>query len=332
MTRSYRIETFGKMPDGREVHMATLTNGNGLTTRILTLGATLQSVETPDRAGYFANICLGHDSLDAYLSDTTYMGAVIGRYANRIAAAAMRIDGDTYQLSHNEGAHCLHGGEVGFNKALWQITTEGPGASVTLSHISPDSDQGFPGELSVQIRYELNDYDELILDMSASTTKPTVVSLAPHPYWNLSGQTNGAMSDHILQIEADHFLVVTAAKLPTGEIEAVKGTALDFRQSRQLDTTFELDHCFVLKDQVNEAMQQVMTLRHEPSGRFMRLQTNAPALQVYDGHKLPSPFIGIAIEPQQYPDAPNRPAFPSPLLRPGEIGRSTSVYGFGLSA
>ncbi|MBI1262887.1 MAG: galactose-1-epimerase [Rhizobiales bacterium] len=331
MTSACRVKTFGNMPDGREVHFAMLTNANGLSARILTLGAILQSVETPDRQGRFSNICLGHDSPEEYLADTNYMGAVIGRYANRIKGAAIRIDGIAHELSANEGAHCLHGGTAGFDKALWHIVSSGPDASITLSHVSPDGDQGFPGELTVEARYELNDRNELQLDIRATTTAPTVVSLAPHPYWNLSGHADRPLRDHSLQIAANKILAVSADKLPTGRIEAVQETGFDFRQSRDLDTSMPLDHCFILKHP-SDSKQPVATLKHADSGRIMRLTTTAPALQAYDGHLLPSPLTGIALEPQQYPDAPNQPSFPSPLLRPGEIWRSTTVYSFGLDA
>ena len=326
---------FDVTPDGRQIDAFSLTNAHGLSLTIVTLGAIVQSVRAPDRNGRLANIVLSFETLAPYLDNRDYVGCVIGRFANRIARGRFRLDGRDHQLSRNEGENTLHGGAEGFDKAVWSAEIDGE--RLLLSHRSPDGDQGFPGELTVTIAYALSDANEFSIAYEARTSAPTVLSLTNHIYWRLSGYKDGDILDHTLEIAADRFTPVDAEMIPLGTFAGVEGTPLDLRQPRPLRDVLQavdpriadaggLDHNFVL----HKSQSSAARLFHPSSGRQLEVFTTEPALQVYSGNHLRahglSKWSGIALETQRFPDAPNQPAFPSAVLRPGGIFRSSTTF------
>jgi aldose 1-epimerase len=336
-------KSFGTLPDGHQTALYTLQNDH-LRVRITDFGGRMVSIEAPDRNGHRDHVLLGFDSAAGYLAAGSF-GTLLGRYANRIAGATLTLDGQTYALSKNEGENTLHGGAVAFSKLVWSVASAATDRLV-LTHVSPDGDQGFPGELTVQATYGL-DADTLSLTFEAHTTKPTVLNLSAHPYFNLGGPACPDVLDHELTIAADAFLPADEAQIPTGEIRPVAGTPFDFRQPthpsariRQPDPQIFVglgyDHCFVLRGDT-----PAVTLHHSGSGRVLEVHTDHPGVQVYTGNKLSGAFAGhggviyrqsagLALEPQAFPDAPHHPDFPSTMLRPGETYRRTIRYRFTL--
>jgi aldose 1-epimerase len=336
-------EPFGTLPDGQATTLQTLQNDH-LRVRITDYGGRMVSIEAPDRDGRREHVLLGFDSVGGYLSAGSF-GTLLGRYANRLAGASVTLDGQTYALSRNEGGNTLHGGAVAFSKLVWNVAAA-EADRLVLTHVSPDGDQGFPGELTVQATYRL-EADTLSLTFEARTTKPTVLNLSAHPYFNLGGPACPDVLSHELTIAADTFLPTDAAQIPTGEIRPVAGTPFDFRQPtavgahiRQPDPQLFLglgyDHCFVLHGD-----GAVVTVHEPASGRVLEVHTDHPSVQVYTGNKLSGLFAGhgdviyrqsagLALEPQAFPDAPHHPDFPSTELRPGEIYRRTIRYRFTL--
>lgn len=317
------MKPLSRLPGGPMVDAYTLTNVHGVSVRILTYGGTIQSIRAPDRDGELDDIVLGYDHLERYLESPRYFGCLVGRYAGRIAGGRFAIDGRAYEVDRNEGDTCLHGGRAGFDKAVWTAKTQETraGAQVSLSHVSPDGDMGFPGELTVQATYELTRGNELRLELRATTTAPTVINLTNHTYWNLAGLGARHVRDHELQVLADAYLPTDEAQLPSGEIREVAGTEFDYRRPRPL--TADLDHTFVLAARKRGVLAPAARLSHEGTGRTLDIATTEPCLTAYTG------WGGIALETEHAPDAPNQPNFAPTLLRPGVVWTSTTVFKLG---
>ena len=319
-------ERFGAMPDGRPIDAFRLENARGIAVRILELGGIIQSVRTPDRDGHFGEIVLGYSDVAGYLNDNAYMGALIGRFAGRIDRGEIEIDGLVYPLSANSGQTTLHGGEVGFDRAIWQGSIDGD--VLTLRHTSPDGDQGFPGTLAIEVTCELGEDSELRLDYRAATTRPTVVNFTSHVYWNLAG--HGLISDHNLQVQAEEVLETNSHLIPTGRLTPVCGTQLDLRDPRRLGEAIDaiggIDHTYVLTG--NSAR-----LEDPASGRTLQIRTDEPGLTVYTANAFDGDhprWSGVALEPEHFPDSPHHAHFPTTILRPGEEYRSTTAFRFGI--
>lgn len=347
-------DAFGRMPDGRLVEAITLTNNSGMTVRIIALGATIQSVLVPDRDGQVADVALGYPTLDGYLAKPEYFGATVGRVANRIAAGRFELDGKVYQVPVNNGPNSLHGGLAGFDKVLWEVVAvdSGDTPSVTLRYVSPDGDQGYPGELTTTATYALNDENELSVDYRATTDAPTVVNISNHSYWNLAGEgaPAGAMGNR-LTIPAEEYSPTDATAIPTGEFRRVEGTVFDFRAAtpvgeRVRDASDEqilfgrgYDHNWVISRERSAEPRLIARLEDPVSGRTMELISDQPGLQFYSGNFFDGTVVGksgrlyrmgdaIVLEPQMFPDTPNRPAFGSVRLDPGQTYRNHMVFRF----
>ncbi|BCM66670.1 hypothetical protein EASAB2608_02004 [Streptomyces sp. EAS-AB2608] len=316
-------ELFGTLSDGTPVHRWTVERG-GTRVRVLSYGGIVQSVEVLDGAGRTADVVLGFPDLDGYLAHPEpYLGAVIGRYANRIAGGRFALDGRTYPLARNNGPNALHGGERGFDKRVWEVTPVAHG--LRLSRVSPHGEEGFPGQLAVTVTYTLTESGALRIGYEAVTDAPTVVNLTNHTYWNLSG--SGRAGGHRLRLAASRYTPVDADLIPTGEPADVTGSRFDFRTARTVGSGY--DHNFALDKGVTGAAEEVAELHDPASGRTLRVATTEPGLQLYTADHLSGPFspgAGIALETQHFPDSPNRPDFPSTVLRPGEVFRSETVY------
>lgn len=340
------MEIFGTLADGRHVERHRLQGSDGFAVDILNLGGILQRVFARDRDGRLADVALGYADLDAYLANPFFFGALIGRCANRIANGRIVIDGVTYLLSRNRGLETLHGGAGGFHKALWTVEAASSDR-LHLSLESPDGDQGFPGRLRVDATYSLGADNALRLDFAATTSRPTAVNLTSHAYWNLAGA--GEVLDHTLLVQADAFTPVDERTLPTGEIRAVEGSPFDFRVAARLRERVThaadpqialaggLDHNSVLRGDAERPLACAARLFDPGSGRVLEIFTTEPGLQVYSGNRLgggpagksgePYPkWGGIALETQHFPDSPHQPGFPSILLRPGEVFRSSTEF------
>jgi aldose 1-epimerase len=344
------VEPFGVLPDGRPVEQYTLESPAGMEVTFLALGGIIRSVKVPDRRGLVADVTPGYDTVEEYLGDVHFHGALIGRYANRIAAGRFVLDGRQYQVTTNDGSNHLHGGRVGFHGALWEVApfTDARGSGAELSLVSPAGDEGFPGTLDVRVVYLLTADNELHFDYVAATDHPTPINLTQHSYFNLAGHDAGDVLEHELIVRASRYLPVTEEFIPTGELRSVKGTGFDLRTGRtigagiaSLDGDSPLggyDHSFVLDD--GRHAPAVVARLHEPrSGRSLEIETTEPAVQIYAGSQLGrgesgkggcryGPFGAVALETQHFPNAPNEPAFPTTILRPGERYHSHSVYRF----
>ena len=344
---------FGVLPDGSEVERITLQAHDGLEARIITYGATLQALLTPDAAGHLDDIVLGHDTLDGYLAERQFFGATVGRYANRIAGARFTLDGAAVCLAANNGPNALHGGPDGFDRRHWRIIRIEDGAhpAVTLAHTSADGDEGYPGTLEVEVTWRLAGPMELSLDMTARTDRPTVVNLTNHSFFNLAGACSGRdILDHHLTVAADHFLSIDTGAIPLPQPpSAVAGTPFDFRAGvvigerirddhPQLRLGRGYDHNFCLAREGDEP-RFVARLAAPMSGRVLELFTNQPGLQVYSGNFLDGTTAGkggrlyrqsdaICLEPQSWPDTPNRSDFPTARLSRGEVYRHSTLYRF----
>jgi aldose 1-epimerase len=344
--------TFGTMPDGRSVPAVKLSNANGVETTVIALGATLQSVILPDRDGNKADVALGYDNLDDYLKQPQYFGSTVGRFANRLAGGRFQLDGKTWQTPINNGANALHGGTLGFDKVLWEVTSvkSGPTASVTLRYVSPDGDQGYPGTMTVDATYSLNDKNELTIEYVATSDRPTIANITNHAYWNLSGEgsASGAMG-HVVTIPAESYLPTDAGAIPTGEYRPVAGTVFDFRKptavgDRVRDASDEqirfgrgYDHNWVIGRKVTGDQHLMARVEDPVSGRGFELWSNQPGLQMYSGNFFDATSHGkskkiyrmgdaIVMEPQIFPDSPNQKDFPSARLAPGETYRNVMTY------
>ncbi|KUN86031.1 aldose epimerase [Streptomyces bungoensis] len=320
-------ELFGTLSDGTRVHRWTLER-DGVRVRVLSYGGIVQSVEVPDRDGHRADVVLGFAGLDGYLAHPEpYLGALVGRYANRIAGGRFPLDGRAHAVTRNEGANSLHGGDRGFDKRVWEAEPVEDG--LRLSLVSPHGEEGFPGRLEVTATYTLQAPGALRIAYEAVTDAPTVVNLTNHSYWNLSG--SGDAAGHELRLAASRYTPVDAGLIPTGALEDVTGSRFDFRTARRTGSGY--DHNFALDKGVTPAAEEVAELYDPASGRLLTVATTEPGLQLYTADHLPAPFTrgaGVALETQHFPDSPNRPDFPSTVLRPGEVFRSETVYGFSV--
>ncbi len=330
---------FGTTPSGNPVEAFTLTNSHGLEVRAATYGGIIVSLSVPDRDGRAADVVLGHDSLEEYLSDTSYFGAIVGRFANRIANARFTVDGRTYRLAPNDGPNHLHGGRTGFDRVVWRAAPfrTDRTAGVALSYTSPDGEEGYPGNLDTRVTYTLTDRNELVVDYLATTDRASPVNLTQHSYFNLAGA--GDVLGHLLQINADLMTPVDENLIPTGRVAPVAGTPFDFRSltgigariatdDEQLRRGRGYDHNFVL-NRGESGLVHAAQVVEPTSGRTLDVHTTEPGLQFYSGNHLH--HAGLCLESQHYPDSPNQPGFPSTLLRPGVEYRSRTVFAFGVT-
>ncbi len=335
-------ENFG-VTNGQEVFLFTLQN-TSITVKIINYGGIVTSILTPDSEGKIEDIVLGFDKLDPYVSGHPYFGAIVGRYGNRIAKGRFTLDGQTYQLSINNGENHLHGGSTGFDKVVWEatefITDESVG--VELKYHSADGEEGYPGNMEVRIIYSLNNANELKIEYFATTSKATPVNLTHHSYFNLKGAGNGDVLDHLLKIDAGKYTEVDETLIPTGELKDVSNTPFDFRKRKPIgsdisETEGGYDHNFVLNNQGN--LSKVVEVLEPASGRKMEVYTSEPGLQFYSGNFLDGSITGknqkkyhkhygFCLETQHYPDSPNHPEFPSTILRPEEIYHYATIYKF----
>ncbi|MGV9942724.1 aldose epimerase family protein [Streptomyces sp. NPDC003401] len=318
-------EHFGTLSDGTPVRRWTLERA-GVRVRVLSYGGIVQSVEVPDREGRGTDVVLGFADLDGYVTHPEpFLGALVGRYANRIARARFSLDGVSHALTPNEGPNVLHGGVRGFDKRVWDVEPVEHG--LRLSRVSPHGEEGFPGRLEVTATYTLDASGALRLAYEAVTDRPTVVNLTNHSYFNLSGA--GGAGGHRLRLAASRYTPVDDGLIPTGERADVTDTRFDFRTAREIGGG--LDHNFVLDKGVTDGPVEVAELYDPASGRVLTVATTEPGVQVYTADHLGEPFgpgRGVALETQHFPDSPNRPEFPGTALRPGEVYRSETVYGF----
>ena len=341
-------KSFGKLPDGTEIEQYTLHSAKGATAKVITYGATLTELWMPDKSGKSADVVLGFDNLDGYLGDHPFFGATVGRYGNRIAKGKFSIEGREYSLFLNNGPNSLHGGKVGFNRKVWKAEAVkiAHGAAVKLSYVSKDGEEGYPGTLTTAVTYELSDDNALKITYHASTDKSTVVNLTNHSYFNLSGAGSGDILTEVLQIDADRYTPVDDTLIPTGELATVEGTAYDFRKataigarSAQVPKLGGYDNNFVLNGEAGK-LRRVGNLYDPASGRDMEVLTTEPGVQVYISLGLNGSIKGIGgaypkfgavcLETQHFPDSPNRPNFPSTVVRPGKDYHSETVYKFSV--
>jgi aldose 1-epimerase len=337
---------YGKMPDGREVHLYTLTNSNGMRVKLTDYGATTVSVEVPDSDGNVADVTLGYDTLEGWLGNTSYFGATVGRYANRIAGGTFELGGKTYTLATNDGDNHLHGGEKGFDKHLWdaEIVQTDDGAGVQFTRTSPDGEEGYPGTLQVTVLYSLTEDNEFKAEFTATTDKPTVVNLAHHTYWNLRGPAAGDVLGHELMLNADKYTPVDEGLIPTGELKAVEGTPFDFTEAKPIGKEIGkvkggYDHNFVLNGYEPGKVRLAARVTEPATGRVMEIHTDQPGIQFYSGNFLDGTITGkggvayerhdgFCLETQHYPDSPNQPDFPSVTLKPGETYKHVMIHAF----
>ena len=346
--RDVRVEQqeFGRLPDGQVVEVFTLHNASGLSVRVMTHGATLIAVETPDRAGNFANITLFLDTFADYLAGHPVFGSVVGRYANRIAGAKFTIDGIAHAVTLNAPPHHIHGGKNGFHKRVWAArplrATDSAGVELTLA--SADGEEGFPGALQAKVVYRLTNRDELFMEYTATTDKPTHVNLTNHAYWNLAGAGNSDALGHRLTIHADRYLPSDNLKIPTGELAPVRGTPMDFTTPHTVGERIAqvagggYDHCYVVNLKPGETLVAAALVEDPKSGRVMEVFTTEPGVQLYTANHVSDKLKGagkpygkhhaLCLEAQKYPNTSNQPSFPASLLRPGETYRQVTMHKF----
>jgi aldose 1-epimerase len=344
--------------EGQAIEAITLGNAAGMKARIITYGASLQSLQVADRKGHFDDVVVGPAAMDTLLAKPQFMGATVGRVANRIAKGSFTLDGKAYQTPINDGANSLHGGPKGFDKAVWEVVSvaSGPSASVTLRHVSPDGDMGYPGALTVFATYSLDEKNQLTIDYKATSDRPTVVNISNHAYWNLAGEGSprGAMGQ-LLTIPADHYTPIDAGLIPTGEIRAVAGTVFDFRKPTAIGERVRdasdpqivfgkgYDHNWVIARTLASSPRLLVRVEDPVSGRVMEMLSNQPGLQFYSGNFLDGTTIGksgkayrqgdaIVLEPQGFPDTVNQPAFGSARLDPGQTYHNIIQLRFSTAA
>jgi len=349
MAATLKKENFGKLPNGTEVELYTLTNKNGVEVKITNYGATVTSIKAPDKNGKFEDVALGYDNLKGYLDKNPHLGSVAGRYANRIAKGQFTLAGKTYTLAKNNGENHLHGGPKGFYQAVWTVTPSPANDAVTLKYLSKDGEEGYPGNLDVTVTYTLTDKNELKIDYAATTDKETILNLTNHSYFNLAGAGNGDILNHQLKINSDQITPVDKTMIPTGDVKQVAGTPFDFTnltaigarindQDEQLILGKGYDHNFILKTSNNITTPAVEV--YEPTtGRVMEVFTDQPGVQLYTGNfldgtitgkggKVYNQRYGFCLETQHYPDSPNKPNFPNVTLKPGQRFATTTIYKF----
>jgi aldose 1-epimerase len=349
-------QPFGAIPEGVPVDLYTLTNANGMEVRAITYGGIILSLRVPDRDGNLGDVVLGHDSLEGYLEASPYFGAIIGRYGNRIAGGRFSLDGQQYELATNDGPNALHGGLVGFDKVVWRAESfqNDDRVGIVLSHTSPDGDEGYPGTLETTVTYTLTDANELVIDYYAVTDKATPVNLTQHTYFNLAEEGAGDILGHVLMLNASHLTPVDSTLIPTGEIRSVDGTPFDFRTPTAIGARIDADdeqtrfgggydHNFVLDREQSDSLALAAGVHEPTSGRVMEVFTTEPGVQFYSGNFLDGSIsgkgghvyrhrTGFCLETQHFPDSPNRPEFPSTILRPGQEYRSRTVYAFSVQS
>ena len=350
--RSVTHAPFGKTADGKAVEIYTLTNANGVELKAINYGCIITSLKVPDRTGKMADVVLGYDTLDGYLKDSPYFGAVVGRYGNRIAKGQFTLEGKTYKLATNNGPNHLHGGNKGFDKVVWNAAPKNvpDGVAVVFTRTSPDGEEGYPGNLQATVTYTLTDKNELKVDYSATTDKATPVNLTQHSYFNL-GDDKTDILGHELTIHASRYTPVDETLIPTGELASVQGTPFDFRtasaigarigaDNAQLKNGGGYDHNWVL-DRKGSGLQPAARLVDPKSGRTLDVATTEPGVQFYSGNFLDGSITGkggraygrrtgLCLEAQHYPDSPNHQNFPSTILQPGQPYSSQTVFTFGV--
>ena len=347
-TSKLHMQAFGTTTDGKEVSLYTLTNHSGMEVKVTTFGGRVTSIKVPDRNKHFDNVALGFDTLNDYETKgaSPYFGALIGRYGNRIAKGTFTLDGKQYHIPTNDGPNSLHGGVTGFDKKIWKAkdVSGSNGQALELTYLSPDGEEGFPGNLSVTVRYTLTDKNEIRIDYSATTDKDTVLNLTNHSYFNLKGRGNGDILGHKVTLQADHYTPVDATLIPTGKVEPVAGTPLDFRtataigariddSNEQLKLGKGYDHNFVL-NRKGSTLALAAKVEEPTTGRVMEVLTTQPSVQFYSGNFLDATKntfafrTGLCLETQHYPDSPNHSNFPSSELKPGQTFHATTVYRF----
>jgi aldose 1-epimerase len=342
---------FGSTKDGKAVDLYTMTNSHGVEVRAMTYGGIITSISVPDRTGTMADVVLGFDTLDGYLADPPYFGAIVGRYGNRIAKGQFTLDGRTYKLATNNGPNHLHGGVRGFDKMVWTARSleSAEGVGVALTRMSPDGEEGYPGNLNATVTYTLTDRSELIVRYEATADKATPVNLTQHTYFNLAG--GGDILGHELTINADRYTPVDATLIPTGELAPVQGTPFDFRRRTaigarikqddpQLKNGNGYDHNWVL-NRTGTGLQLAARVVEPKTGRTLEVTTTEPGVQFYSGNFLDGTIKGkggavynlrngLCLETQHFPDSPNHPNFPTTILKPGDTYSSQTVFTFGV--
>ena len=354
LMNSMSVETseFGKTKDGEVVYLYTLSNSKGMKVQITNYGGIVTSLYAPDREGDFEDVVLGYDNLKDYIKDSPYFGAIVGRYANRIAKGKFELHGEKFKLAVNNGPNHLHGGITGFDKVVWLAKPfkSSDEAGLELTYVSRDGEEGYPGNLTAIVTYTLTNDNELKVDYYAYTDAPTVVNLSQHSYFNLDGQGTGDILDHRMMINADHFTPVDETLIPTGELRPVKGTPFDFtepaaigaridNENTQLEYGMGYDHNWALNRKDDESLSLAAKVYEPDSGRVMEVLTTEPGLQFYSGNFLDGSLKGkdgrvykhryaFCLETQHFPDSPNKSEFPSVVLKPGEKYTHTTVFRF----
>ncbi len=350
-TAGVQTQPFGTY-DGRPITLYTLTNSHGVEVRAMNYGGIILSIRVPDRKGQFADVVLGHETLEGYIPNPPYIGAIIGRYANRIANGTFTLDGKTYTLPKNDGPNTLHGGtDKTFNKVVWDGEPLKGKTGVAFTYLSKDGDDGWPGNLKVKVTYTLNDDNEVGIDYEATTDKATPINLTQHSYFNLAGEGNGDILNHEIMINADRFTPVDKNLIPTGELRPVKGTPLDFTKSTRIgariDDNYEqlvlahgYDHNWVINRKGKNGALVLAARVYEPtSGRVLEVSTTQPGMQFYTGNFLDGTVTGkhghvykrryaFCLETQHFPDSPNHPDFPNTILKPGQTFHEKTVFKF----
>ena len=349
-----RHTVFANTAEGTSVELFTLKNSKGVEAEITNYGGIVVSLKVPDRNHRLDDVVLGFADLDSYRRKHPYFGALVGRYANRIAKGAFALEGKTYKLAVNNGENSLHGGLVGFDKRVWgaksQITAAGP--ALELTYISKDGEEGYPGNLAVKVIYTLTENNELKIDYTATTDKTTVINLTNHNYFNLAGEGSSTILGHELVVNADRFTPVGATQIPTGELRKVADSPFDFRtpfkigaridsKDEQLQVGMGYDHNFIIND-YDGSLRSAAKVYEPTSGRTLEVLTTEPGVQFYSGNNLDGSLVGksgkkyqrrfgFCLEAQHFPDSPNKPEFPSVVLKPGQTYHQTTIYRFGVS-
>ena len=342
--KSPQVTNFGKLPDGSAVHLYTMRSAHGMVVKVTNYGLIITEILVPDETGKAGDVVLGFDNFDRYLKGHPFFGAIAGRYANRIANAKFSLDGKEYTLAANNGKNHLHGGKVGFDKKLWAAKVlDGGENAVEFTYTSKDGEEGYPGNLTLTVRYTLTDDNTLRIDYSATTDKKTVINVTNHSYFNLAG--SGTVLYHDLEIEADQYTPVDSELIPTGEIATVKGTPLDFTTPHKIGERIEqtglggYDHNFVLRGGITNKPRLAARALDPKSGRVMEVFTTEPGVQLYTAIGLDGSIVGVGgvhypksgafcLETQHFPDSPNKPNFPSVVLEPGKKFHSATAFKF----
>ena len=347
-----KVRSFGTLNDGRNVQLFTLGNALGTYVEIMDLGGVIVSLHTADDSGEITDITTGFNHPEQYVSGSGYMGAIVGRYANRIANGNFSIDGNQYTLAKNNGDNAIHGGLIGFDKKLWHAVPESKNseAILSLTLVSPDGEEGYPGNLTAKVTYTLNDNNQLIIDYSATTDKATIINLTQHAYFNLNGHGAGSIVDHEVMINAGQYTPIDNESIPTGELASVEGTPLDFRTAKTIGVDINssheqirfgsgFDHNFIISHATEGDLTLAASVLSPSSGRTLKVFTDQPGMQFYTGNFLNGTLIGkegavyarrnaFCLETQHYPDSPNNPGFPSTILRPRERYTTRTIFEF----